>query len=136
MLACNVPAAFHSAEDGGCASFLSQCIGMAVYMPAATHQSCLKIDIHGCYKRRLWALLLQDVGGRVTALNTALDVLTTQVQDCAAATSVLLPARLSEVEQRVQATAQTCADAVKVRDTVTLCRMRWPTCITRPWRSG
>jgi hypothetical protein len=37
-----------------------------------------------------------------------------QLSECYAAAAGALPARLSEVEARVQATAQTCADAVKV----------------------
>jgi hypothetical protein len=41
-----------------------------------------------------------------------------QLSECYAAAAAALPARLAEVEGRVQATAQTCADAVKVRGLV------------------
>jgi hypothetical protein len=38
-----------------------------------------------------------------------------QLQECSNVAGITLPLRMSEVEERVAATAQTCADAIKVR---------------------
>jgi hypothetical protein len=45
-----------------------------------------------------------------------------QLQECSNVAGITLPLRMSEVEERVAATAQTCADAVKVR-TAASCMM-------------
>lgn len=57
----------------------------------------------------------QDLPSRVAALSQLCESMAGQLAECAAVTGSELPARLAEVEGRVQATAQTCADAVKVR---------------------
>ncbi len=56
----------------------------------------------------------QDASARLAALSATMEVLSSQMLDCRAAVTVSLPDRLTAVESRVQATAQTCADAVKI----------------------
>jgi myosin heavy subunit len=47
-----------------------------------------------------------------------------QLQECSHVAGITLPLRMSEVEERVAATAQTCADAVKVRQQQTVSLLR------------
>lgn len=57
----------------------------------------------------------QALAGRVAALTEVCEAMAGQLAECYAATAAQLPMRLSELEGRVQATAQTTADVVKVR---------------------
>ena len=56
----------------------------------------------------------QALSGRVAALTEVCEAMAGQLAECYAATAAQLPMRLSELESRVQATAQTTADVVKV----------------------